>query len=61
MALRAVFPLTAPPLTGAGATWTGLVRKARRDFQPEFSTIRFNRKLDGKTTSSQRQEKFQDF
>jgi hypothetical protein len=36
-------------------TW--LVRKARRDFQPEFSTIRFKRKLSGKTASSQPQEK----
>jgi hypothetical protein len=38
------FLLAAPPLTGAGTTWTRLVRKARRNFQPELSAIRFNRK-----------------
>jgi len=30
---------------------TGLVRKARRDFQPKFSANTFNRKLCRKTAS----------
>jgi hypothetical protein len=55
------FSFCGSTLTVLGEPGTGLVRKARRDFQPEFSTIRFSRKLGDKTASSQRQENFKIF
>jgi len=38
-ALRARFLLTAPPLTGAGTTWTWLLELRAGIVQPEFSAI----------------------
>jgi len=52
--------LATPPLTGSVTTWTRLVKKARRNFQLEFSAIRFNGKMDRKMAASQWQEIFQD-
>jgi hypothetical protein len=60
-AFRAGFSFGVSTVDRRGHDMDLALKIARRNCQPEFSAIRFNRKMDGKTASSQRQEEAQNF